>query len=118
MSVRTYQMYIDGKWVNAESGKTYQAFNPATEEVIAELPLGDKADVDKAVKAAQKAFPIWSSKSVNDRARILKQIAAAIREKIPELIEMDVLDHGAPVNVSKIFTGITPMHFENAAELE
>jgi betaine-aldehyde dehydrogenase len=117
MSTKTYQMYINGKWVAAESGRTYKAYNPATEEEIANLPLGDKADVDKAVKAAQKAFPAWSAKPVMERARILKQIAGAVREKIPELIDMDIIDHGAPISVSRIFTGITPMHFENAAEL-
>jgi acyl-CoA reductase-like NAD-dependent aldehyde dehydrogenase len=112
-----YKMFIDGQWVEAASGKKYTVVNPATEEEIARIPLGDKADVDKAVAAARKAFPIWSTKSQMDRARILKQIAAAIREKIPELVEMDVTDHGAPINLSRMFTGITPMHFENAADL-
>ena len=61
--MKQYKMWIGGKWVDAESGKTYPVFNPATEEEIAQLPLGGKADVDKAVAAAKKAFPAWSKKS-------------------------------------------------------
>ena len=49
-------MLIDGKWVDAVSGKTFETINPATGEVIAHVAEGDKADVDKAVKAARKAF--------------------------------------------------------------
>lgn len=56
-------MWIDNKWVEAASGKTYKVVNPATEEEIAQLPPGDKKDVDKAVAGAKKAFPIWSKKS-------------------------------------------------------
>ena len=51
-----YKMWIGGKWADAESGKTYPVFNPVTEAEIARVPLGDKADVDKAVEAARKAF--------------------------------------------------------------
>ena len=53
----TYKMWIDNKWVEAASGKTYEVVNPATEEVIARLPLGDREDVNKAVASAKKAFP-------------------------------------------------------------
>ena len=60
---KEYKMWINGKWVEAESGKTYPVFNPATEEEIAQIPLGGQAEVDKAVKAARKALPIWSKKS-------------------------------------------------------
>ena len=50
------QMLIDGKWVNAVSGKTFPTYNPATGEVLAQVAEGDKQDVDIAVKAARKAF--------------------------------------------------------------
>jgi len=52
-----YKMWIGGKWADAESGKTYPVFNPVTEAEIARVPLGDKADVDKAVEAAGKLSP-------------------------------------------------------------
>jgi succinate-semialdehyde dehydrogenase/glutarate-semialdehyde dehydrogenase len=72
-------MWINGKWVEAESGKTYPVFNPATEEEIAQIPLGGQAEVDKAVEAARKAFPIWSKKSQLERSQICLKIAAALR---------------------------------------
>ena len=49
-------MLIDGKWVEAKSGKTFEVEDPATQEIIAHVPAGDKADIDLAVKAARKAF--------------------------------------------------------------
>ena len=54
--MKQYKMWIDGKWVDADSGKTFPVYNPATEEVIAELPLGGKTDVNKAVEAALRAL--------------------------------------------------------------
>ena len=50
--MKHYQMWIGGKWVDADYGKTFPVFNPATEEIIAELPMGGKTDVEKAVEAA------------------------------------------------------------------
>ena len=64
-------MWINGKWVDAESGKTYPVFNPATEGEITQIPLGDMAEVDKAVEAARKAFPVWSKKSQLERSHIV-----------------------------------------------
>ena len=57
------RMWIGGKWVEAASGKTFPLINPANQEEIGQAPLGGPADVDKAVKAAQDAFPIWSAKT-------------------------------------------------------
>jgi phenylacetaldehyde dehydrogenase len=72
--MQNYKMWINGEFVDAQSGKTYTVINPATEEEIAKVPLGDKADVDKAVAAARKAFSVWSKKSQTERSKIvLKQ---------------------------------------------
>jgi aldehyde dehydrogenase (NAD+) len=54
--VRQTAMFIDGQWIPAASGKTFETINPATEEVICEVAEGDKADVDLAVKAARAQF--------------------------------------------------------------
>jgi acyl-CoA reductase-like NAD-dependent aldehyde dehydrogenase len=97
---KKYEMWIGGKWVDAASCKTHKVVNPATEEEIAQIPLGDKADVDRAVEAAQNAFPVWSQKSPEERSRILKEIAALIRKHTQELIDMDILDHGSPVGLA------------------
>ena len=94
--MKQYKMWIGGKWVDAESGKTYPVFNPATEAEIAQVPLGGKADVDKAVAAARKAFPIWSKKPQAERSQIAMKIAALLRENAEELGRIDTLDHGTP----------------------
>ena len=90
--MQKYKMWIAGEWVDAHSGNTYDTFNPATGEVIAQVPLGDSTDVELAVEAAQKAFPIWSEKSLDERAVILYQIAGAIRKHVDDLIWL--LDYG------------------------
>ena len=110
-----YKMWIAGKWVDAESGKTYPVFNPATEAEIAQVPLGGKADVDKAVEAAKKAFPIWSKKSQADRSQIVMKIAALIRDNAKELGKIDVLDHGTPIKRAVITATGASARFEWAA---
>jgi acyl-CoA reductase-like NAD-dependent aldehyde dehydrogenase len=99
--LKSYRMWINGEWLPADSGKTYQAVNPATEEIIAKLPLGDRSDVDKAVSAAKKALPAWSGKTQAERSHILEQAAAKLREHINEFAEIEALDHGTPLKIGK-----------------
>jgi len=94
--MQKYRMRIGGKWVDAESGETFAAFNPATEEEIGQVPLGSKADVDKAVVAAQEAFPAWCKKTQTERSQILHKVADAIEEHAKELAELDIVSHGTP----------------------
>src|SRR2546423_15620869 len=69
---RRYQLFIDGQFVDAESGKTFKSPNPATGETFAEVAEADQADVDRAVAAARKAFEgKWSTISARDRGRLL-----------------------------------------------
>lgn len=111
-----YKMWIGGKWVDAESGKTFSTVNPATEEVIGTLPLCDERDVDRAVAAARSAFPVWSGKSVQERSAILSRIATSIRNRMDELVDIHVRDHGSPEYVARIFAMSVPEHFQYAAE--
>jgi acyl-CoA reductase-like NAD-dependent aldehyde dehydrogenase len=116
--VKKYKMLIDGKWVDSESGKYYTVYNPATEEKIAEVPLGNKKDIDKAVEAAQKAYPIWSKKTTAERCRILLRIADSLRKHAKELTDIDVLDHATPIKIARgVAGGAVPGHFEAAAEI-
>lgn len=89
-----YRMLIDGKLVQAVSGKTIPVVNPATGEEIAQIPLGGSEDVDKAVAAAKQAYPVWSRKPMNERSKILNRIAAILKEHSAELGELEVIDHG------------------------
>jgi acyl-CoA reductase-like NAD-dependent aldehyde dehydrogenase len=110
-----YKMWIGGKWVDAESGKTYPVYNPATEEEIAQLPLGDKADVDKAVEAARKAFPLWSKKTQAERSQVAMKIAAMLRDNAKELGRIDTIDHGTPTKTAAPTVAGKAVNFEWAA---
>ena len=110
-----YKMWIDGKWVEAESGKTYPVFNPATVDEIAQVPLGGQADVDKAVAAARKAFPLWSEKPQADRSLIAMKIAALLFDNAKELGRIDTLDHGTPTIRAAAKAAGTAQWFEWAA---
>jgi betaine-aldehyde dehydrogenase len=94
--MKKYQMWINGKYVSADSGKTFTTRNPATGEEIAEVPLAGKNDVDKAVAAAKKAFPVWSRMAQGDRSDIVVKIAQAVKKHTPELVKLETMEHGSP----------------------
>src|ERR1700683_3175230 len=98
------KLLINGKWVAAKSGKTFESINPANEEVLALIAEGDKADVDDAVKAARKAFEEskWSSISPHQRSRYLYKIADLIEQNDDQLAELESLDNGKPLAIAKV----------------
>jgi acyl-CoA reductase-like NAD-dependent aldehyde dehydrogenase len=114
--MQKFKMYINGKWVDAASGKTYRAINPATEEEIAEIPLGDKDDVDLAVAAARKAFPAWAQTPQSERTRLLLKMAELQREFAPELVKWEVLDHGTPISLARGLSMFSSMNIEYCAQ--
>ncbi|HEV7890244.1 MAG TPA: betaine-aldehyde dehydrogenase [Pyrinomonadaceae bacterium] len=98
---RRYQLFIDGKWVDAESGKTFVTPNPSTGETLAEVAEADKADIDKAVAAARRAFEgKWSRMSARDRGRLLYKLAQLIESKSQELAALETADNGKPIKES------------------
>src|SRR5919205_4672984 len=98
---RKYQLLIDGQWVDAESGKTFETPNPATGETLAQVAEGDKADIDKAVQAARRAYEgKWSKMSARDRGRLLYKLAQLIEENSKELAELETADNGKPIRES------------------
>ncbi len=97
------QLFVGGKWVDAESGKTFPVLNPATEEEIGRAALGGPADVDRAVQAAMSAFPAWSRLTQSERAKMLHPLGAAIRDAADELIDLEVREHGTPVQMARGF---------------
>jgi|LSQX01.1.fsa_nt_gb acyl-CoA reductase-like NAD-dependent aldehyde dehydrogenase len=94
--MQIHKMYIGGRWVEAESGKTFATVNPSTGEEIGFVPCAGEADVDKAVKAARAAFNIWSKKTQAERSKVLMKIAEAIRANADELAKLEGLEHGTP----------------------
>lgn len=93
------ELYIDGRWVKPVQGETFDVINPSTEEVIHKAPSGTAADIDAAVKAARKAFDEgpWPRLSGAERARYLRAIAERIKERLPDLARLEVLDNGKPL---------------------
>ncbi len=96
-----YQQYINGKWVDALDGGTWDVLNPATEEVVENVPFGGKADAEEAIRAATAAFPKWKQTNPFQRALILKKIAARIREKAGDNARVTTLESGKPFVESK-----------------
>ena len=93
--IQNFKMYIDGQWVESESGKTIETLNPENNEVWATVPEADAKDVDKAVKAAQKAFDnSWSNLHPRDRAKYLRSLANLLRENAKHLGTIETIDTG------------------------
>ncbi len=111
-----YKMLIGNRLLPASSGRTYTAVNPATGEIIAELPLGGREDVNLAVKAAKEAFPAWSKLPQAERTAKVVKLANLIKENADELTRVDCLDHGTPVNLARMFTGAAAANIEFNAQ--
>jgi aldehyde dehydrogenase (NAD+) len=100
---RQTQLLIDGKFVNSVSGKTFDTFNPATEEKIVSVQEADKADVDKAVKAARRAFDQgpWRRMSAYERGRLMYKLADLVEKNFDEIAALEALDNGKPFTMAK-----------------
>lgn len=96
------KMLIDGKWVAAASGKTFATVNPATGETLANVAEGDAEDVERAARAARRAFDDgpWSRMSPTDRVKILLRTADLIEANAHELAQLETLDNGKSINES------------------
>jgi phenylacetaldehyde dehydrogenase len=99
---KPHRILIDGKWVNAASGKTFPTYNPATGEVLAEVAEGDRADVELAVKAARKAFTgPWSRMTSSERGRLVWKLADLLEAHLDEFALIETLDNGKPLAVAR-----------------
>jgi aldehyde dehydrogenase (NAD+) len=95
------QFYIDGQWVEPASPKEFDVLNPANEEVAGQISLGAKADVDKAVAAAKKAFETFSETSVDERLELLRKIVEVYQSRYDDVVEAITTEMGAPHWLSK-----------------
>src|SRR5438309_9823560 len=95
------RMYIDGKWCDADSGRTLGVVNPATEEVLAEIAYGGRAETRRALEAAQRALPGWMKLTAWDRAKVLKKTAELMRERIDAIARTLTTEQGKPLAESK-----------------
>ncbi|MED4232699.1 CoA-acylating methylmalonate-semialdehyde dehydrogenase [Priestia megaterium] len=100
-TAKTVKNYIGGEWVNSSTSLTEPVYNPATGEVIAEVPLSTKADVDQAVQAANEAFKGWSKTAVPKRARILFKYQQLLVDNWDELAKLVTLENGKSFNEAR-----------------
>ncbi|NUR62285.1 MAG: aldehyde dehydrogenase family protein [Catenulispora sp.] len=96
-----YGLFIDGAFVDGSAG-SFKSVNPATEEVLAEVAMGDASDVDRAVAAARRAYDeVWSRLPGRERAKYIFRIARLIQERARELAVLESLDNGKPIRESR-----------------
>ncbi|HKA03891.1 MAG TPA: aldehyde dehydrogenase family protein, partial [Acidimicrobiales bacterium] len=116
--MRTYEkLYIDGTWVPSEGAGRLEVVNSSTEEVMASIPEGTPADVDRAVAAARRAFPGWSQTSVEERAKYLTRIQEGLEARTEEIATVIAQEVGMPVKLSQIIqAGLPKANFGIAAQ--
>ncbi len=102
VTIKPGRLFIDGAWVEAQSGATYRTINPATEEPLTEVAEGGAEDIERAVKAARKAFSegAWPKLSPADRGRILWKIGDLLDAHVKEIAEIETLDQGKTITES------------------
>jgi aldehyde dehydrogenase (NAD+) len=99
-----HELFIGGKFVPPHSGQYFDSINPATEEKLTEIALADAEDVDRAVRAARRAYEkVWSKMPGRERGKYLFRIARIIQEKSRELAVLETLDGGKPIKESRDF---------------
>ena len=103
MAVGHYKMFINDKWVDASSKQTFDVINPATEEVIAKVPLGTKQDAKSAIEAARKAFDsgVWSEKTPMERSTILWNIAEIVEKNALHLAQLESRNVGKTIKYAR-----------------
>ncbi|EOC3058805.1 betaine-aldehyde dehydrogenase [Cronobacter dublinensis] len=101
------QLYIDGHFVPAASGNTFQTINPANGDVLADVHEAGQADVDRAVEAARKGQKIWAAMTAMERSRILRRAVDILRERNDELAALETLDTGKPLSETQAVDIVT-----------
>ena len=107
-------MHIDGEWVGVGQRRVHQVRNPATGQVLGDLPLADAADLDRALEAAAKGFKLWRATPANDRARVLKKAADLMRERVEHIASIATREEGKTLGESRIETNVTANWLEFA----
>ncbi|CAG9253372.1 3-succinoylsemialdehyde-pyridine dehydrogenase [Paraburkholderia unamae] len=101
IEVQTGAFYIDGTWVAPADARWFDVIDPATEERIERLALGNAADVDRAVAAARRALPAWSATSVAERVDLLKRVVRIYERRYNEFAELMRREMGAPITFAR-----------------
>ncbi len=97
-SYTTLKLLIDGEWLDQQGRDTVPVLNPATEHVLAHLPVASVDDVDRAAEAAARSFPLWRDTSAYERAKILMKTGELLRERVEHIARLMTLEQGKPLN--------------------
>ena len=100
-TVTSYKNLVGGEWVDAVEGEAMEVLNPATGEVIAEVPRGTEADVERAVDGARKALPDWLEKTPKDRMELLLRLADVLETNGEELARLESQNVGKPMWIAR-----------------
>src|SRR5262245_25822440 len=100
---QTHSFYIDGEWIDPVSRNTADVINPATEDLLTTVAMAGVEDVDRAVAAAVRAFPLFSSTTVPERIALLKSISAALESHAEEMAQLVTAEIGSPITFSRAF---------------
>ena len=98
--MKTLHNFIDGKYLPSQSGETSEVINPATGQAYATAPISNAADIDQAMKAAEKGFETWKESTPSERQRALLKIADAFENRAEELIAIEVENTGKPISLT------------------
>ncbi|HUF01893.1 MAG TPA: NAD-dependent succinate-semialdehyde dehydrogenase [Gaiellaceae bacterium] len=106
------QAYVDGKWVDADSGETFPVTNPATGDVLAEVPRLGVEETRRAIVAADRALPAWKRATAKERARVLRRLADLMVEHEEELARLMVLEQGKPLAEARVEVAYAASFYE------
>ena len=109
-------LLIDGEWISGGGRATVPVINPATEEVLGHQPLATGADLDRALQAAQRAWPVWRAKTPGERGRILHRAAELLRERVELLAWLACIEEGKTLPEARIEAGMAAEIFTWYAE--
>src|SRR5579883_2714792 len=101
VETKTYGLFINGEWQDADSGKTFAVKNPATGEILARVADGGVAETRRAIEVAHRAFPAWSRTTADKRAVLLARAAQLMTQRTDELARVLTQENGKPLPESR-----------------
>ena len=115
MPAKSPKMYIDGKWVDSSSGKTFEDHNPYTGDVYANVPAGNAGDARSAIDAAKAAFPEWAATPPAAKRQIFLKAADVMESRQDDLVQAMMEEVGGTIGISMFQMGFVPGLFRMAA---
>ena len=116
MAAQRYQLYLDGKWVDADGGRTFAVRDPATGDHVADIADAGAAETRRGIQAAHRAFPAWAATPAKQRGEILRKVQGLMQERVDEIAKLVVLENGKPFAEAKGEVGFSLGYFGWFAE--